>query len=74
MQLLAVMITGFSSSLFPEVIMTSREAEKSPGYPARKGGAAAVSILASLSARDRCCGLGFEPNCGESLEIAAVTF
>lgn len=68
------MITRFPSSLFPEVIMTSREAEKSPGSPARKGGAAAVSTLASLAAGDLCCGLGFEPNCGERLEIASVAF
>lgn len=68
------MITGFPSSIFTEAIMTSREAEKAPGYPARNGGAAAVSTLASLPPSDRSCGVGFEPNCGESLENAAVTF
>lgn len=72
--MLAVMTTGFPSSTFTETIMTSRKAEKAPGYPATKGGAAVVNTLASLPPSDRCCGVGFEPNCGDSLENAAVTF
>lgn len=70
----SLMVTGFPSSLFTEVIVTSREAEKPPGYPARKGGAAVINTLALLPASNQRCGVGFEPNCRESLEIAAVTF